>query len=133
MRERLRQMHDYCATEMALEIIGGKWKLVILRNLFESTKRFGELRRTIPNVTQRMLTRQLRELEEDGLVHRKVYTQVPPKVEYSLTETGESLKSIVQQIDEWGDWYLRWHGSSETCAGEIVEEGVDLRSIPLEY
>lgn len=118
MREKLRQMHDYCATEMALEIIGGKWKLVILRNLFEGTKRFGELRRAMPNVTQRMLTRQLRELEEDGLVHRKVYTQVPPKVEYSLTETGESLESIVRQIDGWGEWYQGRHGSGETAKAE---------------
>lgn len=105
MRNRIRQMHDYCSTEVALEIIGGKWKLVILHNLFDGTKRFGELRRAMPHVTQRMLTRQLRELEEDGLVHRKVYAQVPPKVEYSLTETGESLETIVSQIDEWGEWY----------------------------
>ena len=124
MRERLRQMHDYCATEMALEIIGGKWKLVILYNLFEGTKRFGELRRAMPNVTQRMLTRQLRELEEDGLVRRKVYTQVPPKVEYSLTDTGESLESIVRQIDEWGDWYLGRHGFTETDEAEIGEKSI---------
>lgn len=124
MRERLRQMHDYCTTEMALEIIGGKWKLVILYNLFEGTKRFGELRRAMPNVTQRMLTRQLRELEEDGLVRRKVYTQVPPKVEYSLTDTGESLESIVRQIDEWGDWYLGRHGSTETDKAEIGEKSI---------
>ena len=124
MREKLRQMHDYCATEMALEIIGGKWKLVILRNLFDGTKRFGELKRAMPNVTQRMLTRQLRELEEDGLVRRKVYTQVPPKVEYSLTETGESLESIVRQIDEWGDWYLGRHGAREADEAKTGEEFV---------
>ena len=124
MREKLRQMHDYCATEMALEIIGGKWKLVILRNLFEGTKRFGELKRAMPNVTQRMLTRQLRELEEDGLVRRKVYTQVPPKVEYSLTDTGESLESIVRQIDEWGDWYLGRHGAREVDKTKTGEEFV---------
>ena len=124
MREKLRQMHDYCATEMALEIIGGKWKLVILYNLFEGTKRFGELRRAMPNVTQRMLTRQLRELEEDGLVRRKVYRQVPPKVEYSLTDTGESLESIVRQIDEWGDWYLGRHGFTETDEAEIGEKSI---------
>ena len=124
MREKLRQMHDYCATEVALEIIGGKWKLVILRNLFDGTKRFGELKRTMPNVTQRMLTRQLRELEEDGLVRRKVYTQVPPKVEYSLTDTGESLESIVRQIDEWGNWYLGRHGAREVDKAKTGEEFV---------
>jgi DNA-binding HxlR family transcriptional regulator len=105
VREKVSQMHDYCSTEVALEVIGGKWKLVILYNLFGGTRRFGELKREMPHITQRMLTRQLRELEEDGLVHREVYTQVPPKVEYSLTEIGESLGPIVRQIDEWGEWY----------------------------
>lgn len=105
MREHIRQMHDYCSTEIALEIIGGKWKLVILHNLFEGTKRFGELRRAMPHVTQRMLTRQLRELEEDEIVHREVYTQVPPRVEYSLTELGRTLEPIVTRIDEWGERY----------------------------
>lgn len=107
MRGKIGQMHDYCSTEVALEIIGGKWKLVILYNLLEGTKRFGELRRAMPHVTQRMLTRQLRELEEDGLLHREVYPQVPPKVEYSLTEIGKSLEPIVRQIDDWGEWYRR--------------------------
>lgn len=124
MRERLSQMYDYCATEVALEIIGGKWKLVILHNLFEGTKRFGELKRAMPHITQRMLTRQLRELEEDGLVQRKVYAQVPPKVEYTLTNTGESLKLIVQQIDEWGEWYLNHHGPKESNTTGLVQESV---------
>lgn len=111
MRERLRRMHDYCETELALEIIGGKWKLVILYNLFEGTKRFGQLKRAMPHITQRMLTRQLREMEEDGLISRTVYPEVPPKVEYSLTETGESLEPIVKQVDEWGAWYRRRFGA----------------------
>lgn len=105
MRESVRRMHDYCSTEVALEVIGGKWKMMILYNLFEGTRRFGQLRRALPHVTQRMLTRQLRELEEDWLVHREVYAQVPPKVEYSLTEVGASLEPIVRRIDEWGAWY----------------------------
>lgn len=105
MRDHIKEMHDYCSTEVALEVLGGKWKLVILHNLFEGTMRFGELRRAMPHVTQRMLTRQLRELEEDGIVRREVYTQVPPKVEYSLTETGRSLEPIVTQVDAWGEWY----------------------------
>lgn len=124
MRERLSRMYDYCATEVALEIIGGKWKLVILHNLFEGTKRFGELRRAMPHITQRMLTRQLRELEEDGLVKRRVYAQVPPKVEYTLTNTGESLKPIVRQIDEWGEWYLKHHGSGESDTAEMPQKSV---------
>ena len=105
MREKLRRMHDYCETELALEGIGGKWKLVILYNLLEGTRRFGQLKRAMPNVTQRMLTRQLREVEEYGLVGRTVYAEVPPKVEYSLTEIGRSLRPIVERVDEWGAWY----------------------------
>jgi len=104
-------MHDYCETELALEIIGGKWKLVILYNLLEGTKRFGQLKRAMPHITQRMLTRQLREMEEDGLISRTVYPEVPPKVEYSLTETGESLEPIVKQVDEWGAWYRQRFGA----------------------
>lgn len=117
MRDHITEMHDYCATEVALEVVGGKWKLVILHNLFEGTKRFGELKRAMPHVTQRMLTRQLRELEADGLVRREVYTQVPPKVEYSLTAIGESLEPIVTRLDEWGEWYRgRAHGAEGTAA-----------------
>lgn len=105
MRQPLNQMHSACSTEVALEIIGGKWKLMILYNLFGHTKRFGELHRLLSDITPRMLTRQLRELEADGIVHREVYAQVPPKVEYSLTEVGASLESIVREIDQWGSWY----------------------------
>ncbi len=122
MRESLRRMHDYCETELVLEIIGGKWKLVILKNLFEGTKRFGQLKRTMPHITQRMLTRQLRELEEDGLVSRKVYPEVPPKVEYSLTEIGESLEAIVRQVDEWGSWYQRQVRDGQANSAEDEEE-----------
>lgn len=122
MRESLRRMHDYCETELVLEIVGGKWKLVILKNLFEGTKRFGQLKRTMPHITQRMLTRQLRELEEDGLVSRKVYPEVPPKVEYSLTEIGESLEAIVRQVDEWGSWYQRQVRDGQANSAEDEEE-----------
>jgi len=122
VRESLRRMHDYCETELVLEIIGGKWKLVILKNLFEGTKRFGQLKRTMPHITQRMLTRQLRELEEDGLVSRKVYPEVPPKVEYSLTEIGESLEAIVRQVDEWGSWYQRQVRDGQANSAEDEEE-----------
>jgi DNA-binding HxlR family transcriptional regulator len=85
-----------------LEIIGGKWKGVILYHLMERTYRFGELKRVMPGVTQRMLTKQLRELETDGIIHRKVYAEVPPKVEYSLTEVGESLTDVMMMMRDWG-------------------------------
>ncbi|MEJ9148907.1 winged helix-turn-helix transcriptional regulator, partial [Bacillus thuringiensis] len=84
-----------CPVEAMVEVIGGKWKGVILYHLLDGTKRFNELKRLKPNITQRMLTLQLRELEADGIIHREVYREVPPKVEYSLTELGESLRPVI--------------------------------------
>ena len=95
-----------CPTEEVLRLIGGKWKVVILFHLSDGTKRFNEIRRMLPVITQRMLTRQLRELEADGLVSRKVYAQVPPKVEYSLTALGCSLQPVLDAIHQWGAAYL---------------------------
>jgi DNA-binding HxlR family transcriptional regulator len=89
-----------------LRILGGKWKLSILCALLDGTKRFSELRRLNSGITQRMLTNQLRELEVDLVVSRKVYAEVPPKVEYSLTEIGKKLQPILQQLEEWGQIYL---------------------------
>lgn len=101
----IEDMPDYCTVEAAMAVVGGKWKMSILKQLMTGTRRFGELRRAMPTVTQRMLTRQLRELEADGLVSRTVYAQVPPKVEYAVTEDGASLRTIVDQLDAWGRWY----------------------------
>lgn len=92
-----------CAVEAAISLIDGKWKSVVLFHLFDGTMRFNELKRQIPGVTQRMLTNQLRELETDGLIERKVYAQVPPKVEYSLTPLGRSIEPILLALKEWGD------------------------------
>ncbi|GAA6179998.1 MULTISPECIES: winged helix-turn-helix transcriptional regulator [unclassified Shimia] len=92
-----------CAVEAAIHLIDGKWKCVVLWHLLtEGTLRFNELRRRIPKVTQRMLTNQLRELEEDGVIHREVYPVVPPKVEYSLTDMGRELEPILRSLHEWG-------------------------------
>lgn len=92
----------HCEKELALSIIGGKWKLLILCHLgLKGTKRFTELKKLISNITKKMLTHQLRELEEDGLVHREIYPVVPPKVEYSLTEKGEILLPILKLLEEW--------------------------------
>ncbi len=97
-----------CTFELTLELIGGKWKPLILWHLCEfGTMRFSELKKTIPSVTQKMLTQQLRELEDDKLVHREVYPQVPPKVEYSLTELGESLIPMLKTMNEWGAVYAK--------------------------
>lgn len=105
MRDQVRHASLECPTEAALEIVGGKWKLVILERLVDDVQRFGQLQRAMPAITARMLTRQLRELEADGLVLRTVYTQVPPKVEYSLTDVGRSLEPLLGQLHAWGDWY----------------------------
>ena len=95
-----------CPVEATLEVIGGKWKGVILHHLLGETMRFNELRRLMPDITQRMLTKQLRQLEADGLVARKVYAQVPPKVEYSMTEYGQTLAPIISALRIWGTHHL---------------------------
>ena len=94
-----------CPMTLALDVIGGKWKGIILYHLRDETKRFNELLRLMPQITQRMLTRQLRELEQDGIVHRQVYAQVPPKVEYSLTTVGQTLMPVVKALTNWGRMY----------------------------
>ena len=95
-----------CAVEATLEVIGGKWKGVLLYHLLQQTMRFGELRRRLPDVTQRMLTLQLRELEHAGLIKREVYAQVPPRVEYSLTDLGKTLEPMILMMRNWGQIYL---------------------------
>ncbi len=94
-----------CAVEAAIEAIGGKLKGVILYHL-GSTKRFNELHKLMPSITQRVLTKQLRELEQDGIVLRTVYAEVPPRVEYSLTEFGKTLQPILAELEKWGGQYL---------------------------
>jgi len=99
---------DYrCPVELTPEIIGGKWKALILWHLSYKTLRFSQLQRRMPRVTQKMLTQQLRELERDGVVKRKVYPQVPPKVEYSLTELGSTVVPLLQQMCAWGKQFAR--------------------------
>ena len=95
-----------CPVEAALEVIGSKWKGVILYHLLSETSRFNELRRLIPEVTQRMLTKQLRELEADNLISRKIYAEVPPKVEYSITEYGKTLIPVIHALQTWGLQHL---------------------------
>ena len=94
-----------CPVETTLTLIGDKWKVLILRDLMPGTKRFGELKKSIGNVSQKVLTAQLRAMEESGLVNRKVYAEVPPRVEYSLTELGKSLKPILDSMWAWGEAY----------------------------
>lgn len=96
-----------CPVEASLSVIGGRWKGVVLYWLASGTHRFGDLRRRLPNCSQRMLTLQLRELEEDGLLQRTVYAEVPPRVEYELTAFGRSLEPILQELRDWGERYKR--------------------------
>jgi DNA-binding HxlR family transcriptional regulator len=91
-----------CPLNAALYIVGGKWKLKILYHLLDKPKRFGELRKLLPNITQQMLTIQLRELEQDGAIHREIYKEIPPKVEYSMTDFGRSLTPVLNVLLEWG-------------------------------
>lgn len=91
--------------EKTLEVVGGKWKPVIIWHLIHGTKRFGQLRKLMPGVTQQMLTTHLRELERHGVVHRRVYAEVPPKVEYSATTVGMSLLPLLELMHEWGKEY----------------------------
>lgn len=96
-----------CPIEMALEQIAGKWKGLIIYHLMNGTLRFSELSRQVGKVTQRSLTKQLRELESEGIVHREVYPVVPPKVEYSLTEKGKNLHDVIKALGDWGQKYPR--------------------------
>lgn len=112
-----------CSVELALQVIGGKWKPVILWRLRgEGSLRFGELRRLLPSVTQKMLTQQLRELEADGLVLRRVHAQVPPRVDYWLTELGRSVLPVLESLGNWGARY-RDRASGAPGAGSPVSAG----------
>ncbi|AQR96814.1 MULTISPECIES: winged helix-turn-helix transcriptional regulator [Clostridium] len=95
-----------CPFVTAQKIIAGKWAVVILHNLSNGTLRFGELQKLLPDLTQATLTKQLRSLEDNGMVRRHVYPQVPPKVEYSLTDIGEDFKSVLDSISVWGEKYI---------------------------
>lgn len=102
-----------CPIEVAMELVSGKWKLLIIWHLRNKTRRFSDLQRKIPKVTQKMLTQQLRELEADGLINREVYPVVPPKVEYSLTPFGKSFEPVLNMMLVWGHAYAEKEGEVE--------------------
>ena len=104
MNEKTKEL-PACPVETTLTLIGDKWKVLILRDLMSETKRFGELKKSIGTVSQKVLTAQLRDMEANGLVHREGYAEVPPRVEYSLTELGQSLKPILDAMWNWGEGY----------------------------
>ena len=106
MDEKIKEL-PACPVETTLTLISDKWKVLILRDLMPGTKRFGELKKSIGSVSQKVLTAQLRDMEVNGLVHREVYAEVPPRVEYSLTELGRSLKPILDSMWSWGEGYKK--------------------------
>lgn len=118
-----------CPVEATLAIVGGKWKPLIIYHLLDGTVRFGELRRKIPNATQQMLTLQLRDLERDGVIHREVYRQVPPKVEYSLTPLGRSLEPMLTHMSAWGLRYL--NACPDAGRGRDPVPPADSRPLPV--
>ncbi|RMH80371.1 MAG: transcriptional regulator [Acidobacteria bacterium] len=105
---KLGEPNHHCPIEVVIQLISGKWKLYILKNLTNGKKRFSELQRAIPGITQRMLSKQLRELEAAGLIKRRVYPVIPPMVEYELTEIGKSLDVIFDSMHRWGVEYLEY-------------------------
>ncbi|MDQ0492363.1 winged helix-turn-helix transcriptional regulator [Paenibacillus brasilensis] len=107
-----------CPVETTLDVIGGKWKGIILYQLLDGTKRFNEFRRLNPGITQFMLTLQLRELERDGIIHREIYKEVPPRVEYSLTDFGRTLEPVIMSMKAWGESYKVWLNENRAIQGE---------------
>ena len=108
----------HCVLDLTMAYIGGKWKCIIMWYLKDDKKRFGELRKLIPDITERMLTLQLRDLEKDGLVDRKIFAEVPPKVEYKLTVLGRSIIPVVEEMAKWGMMIAEIQGKGESpCQG----------------
>lgn len=96
-----------CPVELTLLLISNKWKILIIRDLLEGTKRFGELKNSVTNISQKVLTANLREMEENGLISRKIFPEIPPRVEYTLTDIGYSLEPLLNSMDKWGTWYRK--------------------------
>ncbi|OPJ59373.1 winged helix-turn-helix transcriptional regulator [Clostridium chromiireducens] len=109
-----------CPVEMTLQLIGNRWKVLIMRDLLEGTKRFGELKKSVGSITQKVLTQNLRDMEACGLLTRKVYAEVPPRVDYTLTETGYSLKPILDSMNTWGTSYKMKFSADEVYSTSEV-------------
>jgi DNA-binding HxlR family transcriptional regulator len=118
----MRHRHYSCGLEAALDVVGGKWKVLILWPLCSATRRFGELRRAVPGISEKMLIQHLKELERDGVVTRKDYKEVPPRVEYALTSFGRSLCDALTPLCEWGQLHME---RIETCKQECEAERED--------
>ena len=127
MRLPVQRAADVCPVEVAVSVLGGAWKLTVIKHLAEGTRRFGELCRLVPLANRKTLTRQLRELEEDGVLVRTVHPEVPPRVEYSLSELGRSLMPVVAAMDDWGAHFAQvtgLAGSAAQTAGSAAQTTV---------
>lgn len=118
MRKQRHDLYTNCPVEATLDMMGGKWKAIILFRVLEKTRRFNELRRLLPNLTQRILTHQLRELESDGLIARKIYAEIPPKVEYSITEFGKTLEPVLLALTQWAHLHMLPRMAAEKSLAE---------------
>lgn len=126
MKFQINDKIFFCPMQLTMEVLGGKWKLLILWQLQQGTKRYGELRTALPEITHKMLTQQLRELETDGIVRRKVFRVVPPKVEYSLTETGERLSGVMKSMADWASVFR----VEETTSKKAKKQRADISATP---
>jgi DNA-binding HxlR family transcriptional regulator len=125
----MKRQNSKCPAETTLAIIGGRWKVILLYHLFNGVKRFSELQRTVIGVSQKVLTQQLRELQRDGVVHREVYAEVPPRVEYSLTALGYSLEPIVRAMTDWGSRYRNGELEGQTPPSSVPRSSSQSSSI----
>jgi len=119
-----------CPVEVTLDLIDGKWKGVILYHLQEGRLRFGELRKKMPGITQRMLTKQLRALEDDALITRQVFAEVPPRVEYALSETGLRLRPVIDALKRWGEDHQARQLAAASCVGEGADRAPSAAAAP---
>lgn len=119
-----------CPVETTLSLLSSKWKVLIMRDLLPGTKRFGELRRSVGNVSQKVLTQQLRDMEDSGLVSRKIYAEVPPRVEYSLTPLGLSLRPVMEAMWKWGVDYKKLMGEPVPDETRTLTDGAPAGSVP---
>lgn len=122
-----------CPAEITLSVIGGRWKVPILYHLFQGVKRFSELQRSMSGVTQKVLTQQLREMERDRILHREVYAQVPPKVEYSLTDLGKSLKPVIDAMCEWGGMFTTRKQAPDSIGFPLPPPAIPRKTLAKEF
>ncbi|MBK9275546.1 MAG: helix-turn-helix transcriptional regulator [Flavobacteriales bacterium] len=121
-RIRMNEQLYHCALDVTMELVGGKWKTIVLWYLRKDKKRFSELRRLIPGITEKMLSMQLRQLEQDGLVRRTVYPEVPPRVEYELTAHGRTLLPLLEEIAAWGRMMGKKYGTIEKVVRPVKKK-----------